>query len=81
MLNLNYLKTQRLSRNLTHEQMSLRLGFKSSMAYIYLETGKRKISLERFIQIVEVLDLDLSSAIKGVAAVHTSSIEGGEENV
>lgn len=76
MLNLNYLKQQRQLKNYSQEYMAKQLGYKQRTEYWQFESGRRNMSLITFLNIVEILNLDLTTAIQEVSAA-----EGGEENV
>lgn len=76
MLNLNYLKQQRELKHYSQEYMAEKLGYKQRTEYWLFESGRRNMSITTFLNIVEVLNLDLAIAIQEVAAA-----EGGEEDV
>lgn len=54
---LEKIKIARKGKGITQEDMASRLGI-NKIAYNRIETGKTKLSLERFAQIIDILDID-----------------------
>lgn len=75
MINLKYLKQKRNDMHLSQDYMAKKLGYTTRGAYYQLEKGRKKLTLETFLNIAKILDLDLAAAIKAVATA------GGEDNV
>lgn len=64
---MNLINRARRAQGLTLEQVAKKMNM-SRGAYVKLEYGTNKLTLSRFIQICNVLDLDITTAIKEVQA-------------
>ncbi len=62
---MNFINQARRDKGLTLEAMARKMNM-SRGGYAKLEYGTNKLTLRRFIEICNVLDLDIASAIKEV---------------
>jgi transcriptional regulator with XRE-family HTH domain len=63
-MNLDYLKKQRLRKGMTILEVSKQLGYATANGYWKLETGAIILTLEAFIKLTEILELDINIALK-----------------
>lgn len=59
-INLNRLKAERIANDLSEAELAEKLGISPSIIYKY-ENGSRRISVETFCKIVDVLGFDESN--------------------
>ena len=64
---MNYLKLKLKEKNMSQSELARRIGV--SKQYVYLLYRNEKPSLETFMNIVTVLDLDLKEAIKWITSI------------
>lgn len=57
-INLNRIKAERVAKGYTQEYMANKLGFKSKSAYSNREKGIVALSINDFLRILSILDMD-----------------------
>ena len=65
-MKLEYLKKQRLKKGMTLLEVSKQLGYSTANGYWKLETGAVKLTLESFIKLTKILELDINIALKEI---------------
>lgn len=65
-MKLEYLKKQRLKKGMTILEVSKQLGYSTANGYWKLETGAVKLTLESFIKLTKILELDINIALKAI---------------
>lgn len=65
-MKLEYLKRQRLKKGMTILEVSKQLGYSTANGYWKLETGAVKLTLESFIKLTKIFELDINIALKGI---------------
>lgn len=65
-MNLEYLKKQRFKKGLTILEVSKQLGYSTANGYWKIETGTVKLTLETFIKLIEILEIDINTALKEI---------------
>lgn len=65
-MKLEYLKKQRLKKGMTILEVSKQLGYSTANGYWKLETGVVKLTLESFIKLTKILELDINIALKEI---------------
>lgn len=65
-MKLEYLKKQRLKKCMTILEVSKQLGYSTANGYWKLETGAVKLTLESFIKLTKILELDINIALKEI---------------
>lgn len=67
MINLEYLKQKRTDLHLSQYYMAQKLGYATKISYYELEKGRRNLTLQTFLNIAKILELDLAVAIVEVS--------------
>lgn len=62
-INLKKVIEERRKRGLTQKDMARLLGYKSEIAYLYIEHGKRNLRWDRFIKLAKILEVDINDLI------------------
>lgn len=65
-MNLEYFKKQRLKKSMTILEVSKQLGYSTANGYWKIETGAVKLTLETFIKLIEILEVDINIALKEI---------------
>ncbi|SCK01426.1 Helix-turn-helix domain [uncultured Clostridium sp.] len=65
-MKLEFLKKQRLEKGMTILEVSKKLGYSTANGYWKVETGTVKLTLETFIKLIEILELDINIALKEI---------------
>ncbi|MEN2984321.1 MAG: helix-turn-helix transcriptional regulator [Dictyoglomaceae bacterium] len=64
MVNLQKIRELRKKKGVTQRQMANLLGYKSDIAYLYLEKGIRKLKADCLIRIAKILEVDINELIQ-----------------
>ncbi|MCS7231617.1 MAG: helix-turn-helix transcriptional regulator [Elusimicrobiota bacterium] len=64
MVNLKKIREERKKKGITQKQMANLLGYKSDIAYLYIEKGIRKLKADCFIKIAKILEIDINELIQ-----------------
>lgn len=59
-----YIKDARIKRKMTQKELANKVGFESAVAINLIESGKRGISAEKFLEIINILQMDFNFLLR-----------------